>query len=95
MKRFEWDEGKNNQLQKERGLSFEALIVAIETGKLIDVLPHPNPKYKHQYIFVVDMFDYVVYVPFVEDDEKIFLKTAFYNRKATRDYFGSKKNERH
>ena len=91
MKRIEWNEEKNKQLIVQRELSFEAIAVAIEEGKVLDILPHPHPQYKHQYIFVLDIQDYIVYVPFVEDEEKIFLKTAFHNRKATRDYLRDKK----
>jgi len=69
------------------------VVTAIETGHLLDVLPHPNANYKHQFIFVIEIDGYVVYVPFVEDEEKIFLKTAFHNRKATRDYFRSNQHE--
>ncbi len=91
MKRYEWDEEKNKQLFNEREISFEAIVVALEEGKLLDVVPHPSSKYKHQFIFVIDMEGYVVYVPFVEDEDKVFLKTAFRNRKATREYFGESK----
>ncbi len=91
VKRIEWDEEKNKRLLEERGISFEAVIVALEEGKIVDVLPNLNVKYRHQFIFVVDIEGYVVYVPFVEDDEKIFLKTAFHNRKATQDYLGDLK----
>ena len=93
MKRYEWNEEKNKLLMEERGLSFEAIIVAIEEGRLLNILPHPGSKYKHQFIFVVDIEGYVVFVPFVEDEQKIFLKTAFHNRKATRDYLRDLHNE--
>lgn len=48
MKRIEWDEDKNKQLQIERGLSFEAIIVAIELGKLVDIIPNPSSNHAHQ-----------------------------------------------
>jgi len=35
--------------------------------------------------------NYIYSVPYVEDDEKIFLKTIIPNSKATKKYFGSKK----
>ena len=79
---------------KERDLSFEAIIVAIEDGKLLDVLSHPNPKYINQFIFVVEMNDHIVCVPFVEDKETIFLKTAFYSRKAKKDYLRGSHHEK-
>jgi hypothetical protein len=50
-------------------------------------LPHPNPKkYPKQKILVLDIKGYAYYVPFIEDKEKIFLKTIFPNRKATKKY---------
>ena len=37
-------------------------------------------------VFVVEIDDYLVLVPFVEDEEKIFLKTAFRSRKIMRNH---------
>ena len=43
MKPFVWSPEKNEQLMAERTLCFEAVVVAIEAGALLDVLEHPNP----------------------------------------------------
>jgi uncharacterized DUF497 family protein len=91
-KRLEWDESKNQQLQNERDLSFEQLQVAIEQNKLIDIIPHPKKEHAHQQILLIDIDEYIVLVPFVEDEERIFLKTAFKSRKATREYLRGKKD---
>lgn len=91
MKRIEWDEDKNNQLQRERGLSFEAIVIAIEQGKLIEITPNPSSQYVHQNVMIVEIDNYLVLVPFVEDAEKIFLKTAFRSRKIMKNYRGRKK----
>jgi uncharacterized DUF497 family protein len=88
VKPFEWDEEKNRILQKERGLSFEAIVIAIENGHLIDICDHPTKT--HQQIFEIEMEGYIVRVPFVEDDRKVFLKTAFHCRKATKKHLGKK-----
>jgi hypothetical protein len=40
--------------------------------------------YAHQKQFVVEMNRYVYIVPFVEDDERIFLKTIIPSRKLTK-----------
>ncbi len=62
-------------------------MVAIESGSLLDVLPHPNQaKYPRQQILVVVADDYAYLVPFVEEDDYFFLKTIIPSRKATRDY---------
>jgi len=87
VKYFDWSEEKNDTLIRERGVCFQDVVVAIEDGKLLDVLSHKNRlKYPNQRIFVVNIGGYAYLVPFVEDDEKVFLKTIIPSRKATRDY---------
>jgi uncharacterized DUF497 family protein len=93
MKYFSWNEEKNELLKDERQISFEDVVFYIEQGFLLDVLEHPNQKkYKGQKIFVVQIDDYAYLVPFVEDDEAVFLKTIIPSRKATKKYLkGSEK----
>lgn len=87
MKPFRWNAGKNETLASERGISFESIVVAIESGGLLDVLAHPNQaKYPKQRILVVSCDNYVYLVPFVEEEGYFFLKTVIPSRKATRDY---------
>ncbi len=87
MKPFRWNVDKNEALQKERHVSFEAMVVAIETDGLLDVLAHPNTKkYAHQKVLIVTRDGYVYLVPMVEEKEYFFLKTIIPSRKATRDY---------
>jgi len=87
MKPFRWSPEKNEMLRIDRGVSFEAVVVAIETGGLLDILAHPNQaKYPRQRILVVAADDYAYLVPFVEDEDCYFLKTIIPSRKATRDY---------
>ncbi|MGB5134992.1 MAG: BrnT family toxin [Prochlorococcaceae cyanobacterium] len=87
MKPFRWSSDKNQQLQAQRSISFEAVVVAIETGGLLDVLAHPNPgRYPDQRILVVELNGYVHLVPYVEADDHLFLKTIIPSRKATRAY---------
>lgn len=92
MKYFDWNDEKNELLKKSRGVSFEQVVLAIASGDLIDRLKHPNSeKYPGQMIFLVRIEDYIYSVPFIEDDEKIFLKTIIPNRKAARKYLGGRK----
>lgn len=92
VKYFDWNEVKNDSLREERDVCFEDIVIAINQGKLLDVLAHHNPdKYGGQMVYVVLMYDYVYLVPFVEDDEKIFLKTIFPSRKLTKKYLGGSK----
>lgn len=87
MKPFRWNPAKNDALKAERGVSFEGVVVAIEGGGLMDILPHPNPtKYPRQRVLVVASDNFVYLVPFVEEDDYFFLKTIIPSRKATRDY---------
>ena len=87
MKPFRGSPEKNEQLQLDRGISFENMVVAIESGGLLDILAHPNlAKYPKQKMLVVASDGYAYLVPFVEEDDHFFLKTVIPSRKATRDH---------
>jgi uncharacterized DUF497 family protein len=87
MKPFRWSSGKNEALTSERGVSFERIAIAIESGGLLDILAHPNQhRYPQQRTLVVAADGYVYLVPFVEEPDHFFLKTIIPSRKATRDY---------
>jgi uncharacterized DUF497 family protein len=87
MKYYDWDENKNEHLKANRNVSFEEIILAISNNQLLDVLTHPNiEKYPDQKMFIVELFDYAYIVPFVEDDEKYFLKTIYPSHEATKKY---------
>ena len=87
MKPFRWSTEKNEALRAERGISFESVVVAVESGGLLDILAHPNQaKYPRQRVLVVASDNYAYLVPYVEEDDYFFLKTIIPSRKATRDY---------
>jgi hypothetical protein len=87
MKPFRWGPEKNKQLMRDRAISFEQMVIAMEGGGLLDILQHPNAaKYPRQKILVVNCDGYAYLVPFVEEDDHYFLKTTIPSRKATRDY---------
>lgn len=87
MKYFDWSTEKNARLQAEREISFEDVLIALDEGALLDILEHPDRKhYPRQKIFVVAVSGYAYLVPFVEDEEKVFLKTIIPSRKATQQY---------
>ena len=91
MKYFDWNDEKNEILKKTRGVSFELVQLAIASGDLIARLKHPNPeKYPNQKVFLVKIEDYIYSVPYIEDDEKIFLKTIIPNSKATKKHSGER-----
>lgn len=87
MKYVDWDEAKNEILKRERDISFEKVVLAIIDGSTLDGYDHPNQKlYPKQKIFVVNIDNYAYFVPYVEDQDKFFLKTIIPSRKATKKY---------
>ncbi|MEK7150527.1 MAG: BrnT family toxin [Patescibacteria group bacterium] len=84
MKYFNWNPQKNKKLIKERGVSFEICLVKIENKDILDILNNIN--YPNQKIFVLEIDDYVYLVPFVENENEIFLKTIIPSRKFTKKY---------
>ena len=91
MKPFRWSVEKNALLQQERGLSFEQITVAVESGGLLDIVAHPNAeRYPRRRIMVVVIDDYAYLVPYVEEEDHLFLKTIIPSRKATRDFIAAK-----
>jgi uncharacterized DUF497 family protein len=91
MKSFDWNADKNQQLIEERNISFEEVIFLIQSGGLLDDLKHPKEnEYPNQRIFIVNIDDYACLVPYIEDDNVIFLKTIIPSRKATKKYLGEK-----
>lgn len=93
MKPFRWSSEKGDKLKAERGISFEAIVIAIESGLLLDILTHPNAaNYPNQHILVVNHDNYACLVPYVEEETYLFLKTIIPSRKATRDYLKGELN---
>lgn len=39
---YQWDDEKNAILKKNRGVSFEQVVMHIENGDVLDVMAHPN-----------------------------------------------------
>ena len=89
MKYFDWNNEKNEELIKDRGISFEEVVFCIMHDGLVDIIEHHNKsKYPNQKIFIVEIDSYVYIVPFVEDNEIVFLKTIIPSRKMTKKYLG-------
>ena len=95
MKDIRWDKLKNEKLKSDRAVSFEAVLVAIQQGKTLDDLIHPNQeKYPNQRLLVVKIEEYAYLVHYIETATEIFLKTIIPSRKATKQYFsGDNSNE--
>lgn len=92
MKVFNWNTEKNKWLKENRGIGFEDIVFLIDEGFLIDIIRNSSPSYETQKIFVIEFRLYVYLVPFVENQDEIFLKTIIPSRKATKRYLGGKKN---
>lgn len=87
MKAIRWSAEKAALLRADRSrgsIGFEDALVALEAGKLLDVIP--NPARPHQKMFVLDIHGYAYVVPFVETGDGIFLKTVYPSRKHTAIY---------
>jgi uncharacterized DUF497 family protein len=91
MKYYNWNPDKNENLKKERNISFEDVVFHIEKGDEVDIFKHPNQeKYPNQKISVVIIDDYAYLIPYVESETEIFLETIIPSRKATKTYVGEK-----
>ena len=86
---FRWDNEKNELLKKNRGVCFEQIVLLMERAEVLDTIEHPNQeRYPGQKIAVVMIDTYAYLVPYVENNEEIFLKTIIPSRKATNKYVG-------
>jgi uncharacterized DUF497 family protein len=84
-----WNEDKNIELERLRGLNFEMVLAAIDDGRIMADEQHPNIKnYGHQRILILDIDGYAVTVPYVVSSNEIFLKIMFRDRKMQRRYHG-------
>lgn len=89
VKTFAWNSEKNDLLKSERGISFEEIVLNMQLGNEVDIFEHPNQdRYPGQKISVVLVEGYAYLVPFVENEDEIFLKTIIPSRKATKQYRG-------
>ncbi|MBI2050235.1 MAG: BrnT family toxin [Parcubacteria group bacterium] len=88
MKDYQWNKDKNSQLRIRHGVCFDDMVPLLNKNeRVLDIIRHLNQKkYPNQKMFVVEVGGYAYLVPYVEDDEKIFLKTIIPSRKATKKY---------
>jgi hypothetical protein len=94
MKSINWNTEKSVALKTLRGICFEDVVFFIERGEILDDYLHPNQKtYPGQRIMVISVANYAYLVPYVENEEELFLKTIIPSRKATQRYLGEKYEE--
>jgi uncharacterized DUF497 family protein len=84
MKYFNWGNEKNELLKAERGISFEEIVLLIESEHILGI--EENPARPNQKIYILEIENYAFVVPFVENQNEIFLKTAFPSRKYTKRF---------
>jgi uncharacterized DUF497 family protein len=84
MKYFNWSHEKNELLKAERGISFEEIVLLIESEHILGI--EENPARPNQKIYILEIQNYAFVVPFVENQNEIFLKTAFPSRKYTKRF---------
>jgi len=86
-KDIRWDPEKDKILLDARGFGFETAAEKIAQLDYIALVEHWNTiRYPHQWIYVLEIEGYAYYVPFVETDDEIFLKTLIPSRKAKKRY---------
>ena len=92
MKHINWNTDKSLKLKELRGICFEDIVYYIEKGDLLDDYQHHNQKrYSGQRVMVIGINNYAYLVPYVENEEEVFLKTIIPSRKATEFYYGGRK----
>lgn len=91
---YDWEPDKNERLKNEREIGFENILEAVHAGKTFAVIPNPKTHFSHQKILIVEIDDYAYTVPYVQEDEKIFLKTIMPSRKATQKYIINKRQKK-
>ena len=83
--KYEWNPAKNEWLKKERHISFEQIIIHLSRGDVWKITDHPDQSdYPGQKLYFVIIDSYIV--PYVVEEEYIFLKTIIPSRKATKMY---------
>ena len=91
MKSINWNTEKSVALKSSRGICFEDVVFFIERGDILDDYLHHNQKdYPGQRIMVINITNHTYLIPYIENDEELFLKTIIPSRKATQRYLGEK-----
>ncbi len=86
---YRWNEAKNEILLSQRDISFNDVLQELENNGILDNYKHPDKnKYPNQFIYVISLNGYIHYVPYVKEDDYIFLKNIIPSRKLNKKYKG-------
>lgn len=85
MKNIHYNEEKRTKLLAERGIDLHIVAHIINDVGVVDRMP--NTKRKGQIIYVIMYEWYCCAVPVVENDNEIFIKTAYLSRKLKKIYY--------
>ena len=79
MKEFTFKSEKRDKVLRERGINLRLIAQMIKEGLFIWIMQVPSRPYQRMFVLMYDW--YVCWVPFDEDDNYIYLRTAYYSRK--------------
>ena len=79
MKTIRWNPDKAALLKETRAIDLDRVAIMIEEKEVLGI--YEIPSRPGQKMFVLDYEDYLVCIPFVEDEHEIFIKTAYRSRK--------------
>jgi NAD(P)H-nitrite reductase large subunit len=79
MKKVNWNVEKEQLLKETRNIDLERVATMIEDNEILGV--YDVPSRPGQKMFAVNYDGYAICVPFVENEEEIFIKTAYNSRK--------------
>jgi len=87
MKGIRFNQDKNEHLKLTRGIDFDDIAEIIKQSKQIKTIEHPNKgRYPKQRIFLVKLRKHIYAIPFIEEDDYIFLKTIYPSEKYTKNF---------
>ncbi len=61
----------------------------VQNDKVVDIIVNPSSNFDKQKCFIIEINNYMWVVPYIENKECIFLKTAFPSRKHQKIYFNN------
>jgi len=84
---FNWSDEKNVLLKRERNVCFEDVVTAIKNNRLLDIIKNQSKNHQDQHCLIIDISSSAYIVPFVKENQTLFLKTIYKSRKQTKKYF--------